>query len=112
DALPHAIKILPAVQTLYCEIALDLHHETKEVSFLEKTAAFIHLASNTHSGISQLINLFQLKIAEENFSAAKDILTRIASLNTSNSFKNQLYAYLLIAQNKYDQAIGYYKKAL
>lgn len=112
DALTQKIKTLPAVQTLYIEIALDLHHETKEIAFLTKASAFIDLVNSNKPGMSQLVNTFQLKVAEGNFPEAKTILDSISAINTSNPHTNQLFAYLLIAQNRYDEAIAYYKKSL
>lgn len=111
DALPGSIQSMSAAQTLYCEIALDLFHETKEKIYLNKALSYIGEEGSKPDNLSTLVNYFQIRAAEGNFSMATEILEKIAKLNGSSFLNNLLLGHLKLAQQDYKAAINFYKRA-
>lgn len=110
DKLSVNTKILPAVQTLYTNVALDIHSGSKNTQFLEKTNEVLNLTKNKSTNIPYLHNIFYLQIAKEKYSDAEITLVHIKNLNHSNSEYDELYAYLKMAMKDYKLAIERYKK--
>lgn len=112
DNLHDNTKKLAATETLYCDISLDLYHETKDTSFLDKAVDFIQQNNADITQLSHLLNLFKIEIAQNNTSEAQQLLESIKQLNNSDSAMNQLSAYLMMAKKDYDSAIKLYDKTL
>ena len=112
DAINVNAKKLPAVQTLYTEIALDMHYETENDSYLKGLEKFLSLQDSTQKNISVLRNKFLMEIAQKKYGNADTTLEEIRSLKTSDSQINDLKAYLMMAKKDYVKASEHYKKSL
>lgn len=110
DALGSSAKTLAAVQTLYCDIALDLHHETTDSHYLTQAENFIRKTDDPNSTQTYLLNLFNIRLAQDDFGAASNLLNEISALNSGGYYTDQLKAALLIAQGDYTQAIDLYER--
>ncbi len=104
------IELLPAFQTLFSEVALDLNHETKDKKFLVKINKLIK--GNKTTDKIYLKNLFSLQIAEENFDAADKTIELLTKLHSNTSTKYEMLAYKLMAKKDYKGAISFYEKSL
>lgn len=112
DNLNKNTKNLTAFQTLYSEIALDLHHENQNPIFLEKLEQLIETATSLKNNIAYQFNAFYLQVAEEKYIDAKNTIDTIKKLNPNDSITNELYAYLMMAKKDYTKAKEYYSKAI
>jgi len=112
DALNTKTKVLPAVQTLFTDIALDLHYETQNSIYLEKMEELLALHGLNHLDTIYERNLFLLHIAKKNFKDADKNLERLKSTKISNAALNELYAYSKMAQKDYSAAAQFYQNSL
>jgi tetratricopeptide (TPR) repeat protein len=112
ESLQNTVKHLPATQTLYREVALDLFHETKDSIILERINDYLSNDADNDEGEQFLDNLYRLQIAKGEFDAAKITIKKLGEKNTSHSAIHEMEAYMMMAKNDYTSAIEYYKKAL
>jgi serine/threonine protein kinase/tetratricopeptide (TPR) repeat protein len=112
DALSDKTKGMAALQTLYTDVSLDLHNETKDSDLLIKLQKIISLDTKKKSNTTKLYNSFYLQIAQENYLEASKTITLIETTHPNDSSKNELLAYKMMAQKDYLAAIEYYQKSL
>jgi len=112
DKLQASTKTLPPVQTLYSEMVLDFHYETKNPALLEKLSSLLGSDSKNHTKTTHLLNFFYLQAEEEKFSDAEKTIELIQTNNQSHALINELNAYLMMKKNSYAKAIEFYKNAL
>ncbi len=111
EGLKDSTKHLPAIQTLYKEIALDLYHETQNKDFLEKLGKNLQESKDKNS-IIYLYNLSRWQTYTAKFDDALKSLEKLKALNANEPMLNELKAHILMAQNDYESAIAFYQKAL
>jgi serine/threonine protein kinase/Tfp pilus assembly protein PilF len=112
DELRVHTKKLPAVQTLYSEIALDLHYETNNPGVLTELEKLIEITPEKAASIIYYYNLFYLQIAQGKYSDADNTVETIKKFNSSASAINELHAYAMMSKKDYASAINFYKKAI
>lgn len=112
DTFQPEIKRLPAVQTLYKDVVIDLYFETKNVLLLKKLSDILISSSNKNEKLTYLYNLYYLQIAQNDFTNAMKTIETLKQMNASNSSVNELLAYGMMAKNDYGSALAYYKKSL
>ncbi len=105
-------KKLPAIQTLYTDIALDLHNATKNQDYLLELEKY--LGSNLTRGgeVAYLYNYFYFLIAKNDFENGEKTIEKIRHLNASSSSIYELQAYEMIAKRDFQSATELYKKSL
>lgn len=112
ESLQSGIQQLPATQSLYRKIAIDLFFETGEISYINKAENFMSQEKTERSHLSTLLNIFYLKTARGDLISASEILHKIESNQPDDALKYQLYAEIAIEKHEYQSAINYYQKAL
>lgn len=112
DKLQTKTKSLGAVQTLYKDIALDLHWESQNSDYLNRLSNILQNNGSPHESLAQLYNTFYLRVAQNNFNEANIIIERILKITSSQSTSNELQAYEKLAKQDYQNSIIFYKKAL
>ncbi len=112
EKLQYPAKSLPAIQTLYTEVALDLHNTTKNPTYLQNIEKYIATNSTKNGEAAYLYNLYYLQIAQGNFEGAEYSITKLKRLNASNSSINELYGYKMMVTKDYQSAIKFYTKAI
>ncbi|MFC3114403.1 protein kinase domain-containing protein [Cellvibrio fontiphilus] len=112
DQLNRNTKLMSMAQTLYTEIGLDLHHETRLNSILERIQNNLVEGNTRQEKIAYFYNTFYLSIEKEDFTAAENALLQLKKLAINQSSINELYGYSMIARNEYALAIEYYTKAV
>lgn len=112
DKLRTNTKKLPAVQTLYSEIALDLHYEKNDPTLLTNLEAMLEISPDQKNNITYYYNLFYLQIAQQKYLDADKTIETIQKFNASSSAISELYAYEMMSKKDYASAINFYKKAL
>ncbi|HWV16168.1 MAG TPA: protein kinase [Cellvibrio sp.] len=112
DKLQGPTKSLPAVQTLYTDIALDLHNSTKDPAFLHSVEKNVTAVPTKSNEASHLYNIYYLQIAQNNMDDASQSIEKLKQLNISNASIYELQAYKMIAEKNYTEAIKFYSKAI
>jgi len=112
EKLRTATKKLPAVQTLYSDIALDLHYETNDPTLLSNIETLMELSPEKQANITYFYNVFYLQIAQRKYTDADKTIETIKKFNSSASAISELYAYSMMSKKDYASAINFYKKAL
>lgn len=103
---------LPSIQSLYKDVTIDLHHETKNTSFLDQLEKKLKETSNKNYESTNLYNEFYLKVAQRDKNGTFESITKITSLKTNDLIKNELLGYANMEHNDYKSAIKNYKNAI
>jgi len=111
DRLSKDIKKLPALQTLYKDITLDLFYHTNNRELLDRLEALI-INNPSYSQLNGLYNKFYMEIAKGNLQDASASIEAITKTDGGDASKHELLAYWMMANNDYEGAITHYKKAL
>lgn len=105
-------RSLPIVKSLYNTIALDLYHTSNDTNYLSKAEKFLAQKPSNKLDLITLINIFNLKIAQNDLDAAEQTLEKIIQRNPHNASIDQLNGDLMKARRNYSAAIEFYQKAL
>ena len=109
--LDKSTKNNSTAQNLYRDVSLDLHYETKNKEYLINLEKYLDDVINKES-IAYLYNYFHLSIAKRNFIEAEKFKQKITSKIPSQSLEDELNAHIKMAENNYEEAIKFYKRAL
>lgn len=103
---------LPSIQSLYKDVTIDLHHETKNSSLLVQLEKKLKETDNKNYKSTNLYNEFYLKVAQRDNNGTLESIKKITSLKTNDLIKNELLGYANMEQNDYKSAIKNYKNAI
>lgn len=112
DALDSSIKKLPSALTLYREASLDLYHETKNPTYLDKISRYIESYPIQKNNTIYLHNLNSLQTTKKDFDGALTTINELKKINYSDSATYELYAHLMMAKGDYTAAIEHFNKAI
>lgn len=110
-SLSEKARQLPAIQTLFREILLDLFYDSGSEEYLQKLETLLAESKDKLSQ-SYLYNLHGLETAKNNLPGALETLKKLEILNPNPSEIHKLYGYTHIADNNYEAAITHYEKSI
>jgi serine/threonine protein kinase len=110
DNMDEKSKALEATQTLYREIAQDLHHQNKDKKALANALKFIKENNTKTNSYSYLLNIYYIYLAQENYQEANAIEKKLKEVATSSISIAEIDAYKKMIEKKYLQAATLYQK--
>lgn len=112
DLLGKNIKNMAAIQSLYTEIGLDIHHEVQSPAIIERIENHLTIGTTKNDRLAYFHNIFYLAVAKQDFEGANNAIENLKTIDSNQSSLNELYGYYMIARHDYAAASEYYKKSL
>ncbi len=112
DKLHKKTKLLPAVQTLYKEVALDLYQQTKNSEYLTRLENILDLRPTKNPTVSDLYNRSRLQIDKGDFNEAEHTIEQLKLINASSAVLYELLGHTMMARNNYSAAVDNYQRSV
>ncbi len=112
NTLSDKAKSSPSIQSLFNNIALDLHRATNNPDYLDMAEKFLNTQPTNIPTIEHLICNFNIILAKNEYVKASEKIIEIQNSFPGNPNINLLNASLALAKKDYSNAIDWYKKSL